>query len=828
MREPITKLAIVPVSSIDPSIVKQLSLTLNCFSALGGGNESPIIFFVARVVAKGERNATNHRILLITLKHIILYDEQGRQVHAVHIIDLARVVVCQDGFVVLKIPREHDIAMKLDQSLYLDYMLNILKVLHLHFMIGSPIANDVPIDRRRSDAAGPAPGLLVQGSATSCDQLTGGNKLNLTRNPNARYLDQVTIPSILNVDTAKQDFLSLLLQAPPPPKKTPGAPLATFSPQDIAKAQSVLQHPLFRPILAARANQQQQLQQQQQQSPQQSASLTSPISVQQVTTTAPPSLTMYPVAALPPSPMRTAASDHPPLYTGVARDVVEATPARPHNVTVRSIATIERDDVDSPAVSPRLEDRVIGGPDGWLRAAEPTHPAGTSSLPPPPPPQLSHVASPLQKLLQGVATSSPPPPPSQRPTTQQHTAHHAHHAPSSALRDRIEGFMKLYMPHHVHLVDRIAADYDGRDEECLKMLFARLEHEQQHPLPPPQAPLPTPSLPRHDDDAFEHRYMRQPPSSTAHDNQDATASILRRLELLEQENQRLRSAAQNKATDRSGEAVSLHHRYTHQRQDTYRSNRGESYDTDDAPPLLHPRSQIGEDVSSEEDNWRHREARSSLHTKALPTASHHIRGKPASSQFTGTMEEFESTIDEQTPKKRIVLRQHRLDELRKEVHRLIADSSESSGARRGGGGGMQSVIRIGLLQDEIVALVAKQQLDVALAEDAMPAADSFATRHQDPNIRVSGPVSTTFGSRSPSEAEAPITRSMFDHQLLSTRSIGGAPTTASMTSQRSADPAYSQWYYAEYLPRMMFQQQQQQKRGASHLHPGSAQPAARR
>ncbi|CUG92500.1 Hypothetical protein, putative [Bodo saltans] len=804
MREPITKLAIVPISSMDSSIVKQLAPSLREFSINGGGNESPIIFFVARVIAKGEKNASERRILLVTLKHVILYDEQGRQVHAVHIVDLARVIVCQDGFTVLKVPREHDMAIKLDQSLYLEYFLNILKVLHLHFTIGSPIANDVPIDRRRPiDATSTAAGLLVQGSSTPCDQLTGGNKLNLTRNPNAQYVDHVTIPGILNVDTSKQDFLSLLLHIPPPPKRPAAdAPLVTLSAQDMAKANAVLQHPLFRPVMEARAQQQQQQQH--------SASLT-----------APPSITsMQFDSTAPPSPMTRSVHTQPPPVP--SHPVVEATPARVHNVTVRSIATIERDD-DSPVISPRVEDRLIGGPTGWLKAAEPTPPAGVAPMPPPPPPPLSTSlgSSPLQKLMQVTPL----------PSVQAKALHASPITAStpSLLHDRVEGFMKLYMPQHLHLVERIASDYRGREEECLKMLFARLEHEQQHFAVPRKSSI----FDDQSDVEVEAPYdapRAHQPSHTTDDRQrqqqsfnntsdfDSTGVILQRLQRLEEENRQLRDAVHNKQSssiERQNYPSSSSHR---ERPRHYDAHHGQFQNTHES---LHPHKQsktlqrdAAYDHRDDEDHrqWDRHHARPEATVRPEPFARE--------SQSRGSMEEFEASIGGRLPRDRVVLRQHRLDELRKDVH-LLMSSDDSHSTRRGSG--MQSVVRIGLLQDEIVATSAKQQLDVALTEEEDGDSGFSATRESlHPHSRPTMPVSR-LSSRTPSEFTFPTQRSQgldaFPKQSSHYAPNVAAAAAASTPSQSHGagnatdDAGYAQWYYSEYVPRMMFQQRKAQQQG---------------
>jgi hypothetical protein len=801
MREPITKLAIVPISSIDGSIVKQLAVSLRPFSINGGGNESPVIFFVGRVIAKGERNTTERRIVLVTLKHVIVYDEQGRQVHAVHIVDIARVVVCQDGFAVLKVPREHDMVIKLDQSLYLDYFLNILKVLHLHFAIGSPIASDVPLDRRRpQDASGAPPGLLIQGSSTPCDQLTGGNAINLTRNPNAQYLDNVAIPSILNVDTSKQDFLSLLLHVPPPPKRSAtDAQPVSHSAQDLATANAVMQHPLFRPVLEARAQQQQQ-----------GSSLTAPPSVTSsaalLNTTAPP------------SPMTRAVHTQPPPVP--SHSAANATPARVSSVTVRSIATIDRSD-DSPIVSPRIEDRLLGGPTGWLRAAEPTPPSGVEASPPPPPPPLtsSHgTSSPLQKLMQPGTPPQLAPPHISAPSPSTST---------SKLHDRVEGFMKLYMPQHLHLTEKIASDYRGRDEECIKMLFARLEHEQRlAATDDQQSSLFLDRRGLEADDAFQERYHA--PSAGHHHAQQrpvgaqkaseggAAAAVLLRLERLEEENRQLRDAQAVAKRQHDSPSASYHQRAPRH----YDAADHSPFDSSEPVYSLHPHKQRRHEreprSSDDEDDHHGDQQQWHRHTSGRPAVS----ARPVQrTQSLGSMEEFEASIEGRIPRERVVLRQHRLDELRKEVHRLISsDDSRTNRRSAVGSTAMQSVIRIGLLQDEIVAMAAKQQLDVSLAEEDADDRVSGFSAHQNSRAqsRPSMPLSG-FSSRTPSEFAFPSSQRALDALPKPTSSAApqtaAAPQRNAVSSAASEDPAYAQWYYSEYIPRMMYQQQKAQHKG---------------
>lgn len=728
MREPITKLGIVPIDNIDPTIRDQLAPCIQPFTHLGGGNETPIIFFICRVVKKNRRHFNEDRVCIVTLKHLLIYDERGRQTRAIFIPDIARIVICADGFCLFKVPKEHDLVMRLEQSSYMDFLVNIMKVIKGHFAVGSPLA---AASTKDGAAVAVSDKLDVQSHSGSYDQLTGGNKANLTPNPNVAYAENVPLPTILNVDAGRQEFLASLLRlAPPVSRRVTSAQVVSTD------ATHILRHPLFHPpsthtnAVGSSAHA--------------AASALLPAGQQQPAAT--PAQSIYSTTVSTPPP-----AARPNFASSTAHDSqsVDTTPndAQRSVVTLRSVATIERDvlsDEDASPASSQAHQGASHHDRSWaLSAADALSsddnnlPRVSAAAPTPPfrpvplgsrnaPPEMFPATNSDSKISDAAGSRNTPPPPPPPQEAHRQIPFHATEADKPlriTLRERVEAFFKLYDPSKLEHVSSIVIEFVGREDECLRVLHAK------YGVALPRQPLD----------------VEEGPNSAQGGHADPVAlSLQQRLKSLEQENQALRRGAHYGAAQ-SGTAH------------PFPDRRGGGFDA--------------------------------LHSLA-PYPSHSAHAAERSTAYE-SLEDFESSIAEYPAPERAILRQHRVDALRKTVRDLMGHNGSD-------GSSVKSIVQVGLLQDEILALIARQHAEQEVAEP-----------HYRKHIDAGSAKCATdegFEKRNPDS---------YDPRFVSNQNHSANPDSASKD--------YARWYYSEYLPRLMYAQQQQSLQPAAaardvHLH----------
>jgi hypothetical protein len=230
MRDPVTKLAIVDPSSVDPAIAKMLPTV---FFSLN--SRVPLCLYASRFTSKGRFGFSEARVMLVSNAHIFIFDDpSGSLSRCVPIAAISAVLLFQDGYNVLKVPTEHDVIFKLQSAHEVSYFVNILSVAKsfLPALSEGAATND----------------LLVKALSQSYSDLSGPNAVVLTKRSDAAYAT-VPIPTIRLIDAQKGDTITEFLKVPPPP--TSKGPAGAAVSADSARYQQVLQHPLFHPSGAA-------------------------------------------------------------------------------------------------------------------------------------------------------------------------------------------------------------------------------------------------------------------------------------------------------------------------------------------------------------------------------------------------------------------------------------------------------------------------------------------------------------------------------------------------------------------------------------------------
>lgn len=710
MREPITKLAIIPFSAIDISLTKSLPAIFGSSIIRGGGNESPIIFFIARATKKTRHHFNEKRIVLLTLKYFFLYDDKGVQSRCIFIPDITKAIVCQDGFVVFKIPTEHDLVIRLDDgNALLDYFLNILKVIKAHFGGGQGNSGTVTATNYAK--------IEVTASAQSFDQLGGSDKINLNRNPQVHYRTNIPVPTILNVDAKRQDLLESLLYVAPPPKRLPTSEFVVpAGSSDEANALRVLSHPLFHPPGSTPAPGQSI-------PPPSAPPVTARSDASPKAAKAPPP-SLWSNAQPPPaaqaqvqvvvSPPPARSPTPPPINSpivltplvpgtpastvvlkNVARDLVES-PPRPSAV-IASATSVSIDQSPIPPAVSRFED------DSMERPVRPS----TQNPPPPPPPLIAKT------ILPSEAT----------PTTVPNVR--AEH-----YRRQVEAFFTLYNPSKLDQVDDFVAEFGkGREMEGLLLLHKACQV----------------SVPPHIQQAADQEmrqkqikaYSRATTQNDEYVDPSGMDALQIRLKALEDENRSLKQQVSS-----SSQIV----------------RRGEQSGNSTRQSRL---SLLQEDIEPEplETTASRPAARSALvdRSRDASRTSWSNREQSSSGVVHGDdLEAFEDSIHDCSAQERLVLRQHRIDQKRRFVKNLIHSAQ----------GSMETKVSltIGAIQDELLVLIEKQQTDQQILE-ASQSKSNESSSGLEASVKAPGRLAPSTQPLPPTDSQAAYTQWYYTQYL---------------------------------------------------------------
>ena len=225
MRDPVTKLAIVDPTTVDPAVAKLLP---SVFFVLN--QRIPLTYYISRFTSKGRFGFSENRVMLVSNSVLFVFDDPtGSLNRCIPISAISAVLLFQDGFHALKIPSEHDMVFKLQNVQETNYFVNILSV----------AKSFLPVPEGQSSNE-----LTVKASGGTYSDLTGRDALVLSKKADAQYAT-TPIPTIRFVDAQKGDTIAQFLKPPPPPSSK-GAAAASVA-KDSDKIQQVLQHPLFHP-----------------------------------------------------------------------------------------------------------------------------------------------------------------------------------------------------------------------------------------------------------------------------------------------------------------------------------------------------------------------------------------------------------------------------------------------------------------------------------------------------------------------------------------------------------------------------------------------------
>ena len=219
MRDPVTLLSIVDVTTIDPEVQKVIGHVTK-----GGSTDTvPAIFYVGKYFKK-RKFSTAMRIMLVTTNSIITYREDGTMSRCVSILAINEVFVFPDMFNVLSVPTQHDFLFQLERPADIDYLINILQVLKKAYE---------PDPRHRA--------LLVSsfsGSHTICP------KVDLAKKGKEAYPAVSTQIPFIKAVSSEMANMDAILRPPKPPKEDRGE----VAVKEInARIGAVLTHPLFYP-----------------------------------------------------------------------------------------------------------------------------------------------------------------------------------------------------------------------------------------------------------------------------------------------------------------------------------------------------------------------------------------------------------------------------------------------------------------------------------------------------------------------------------------------------------------------------------------------------
>eukprot|EP00760_Papus_ankaliazontas_P022689 PhM_4_TR18930/c0_g1_i1/m.12522 len=126
LRDPSTGLAI-----IDASLLTQASELRGLKDVFQNANGQCMVHYVSVVDKMNHRGGLQDRVLVITPESVMLCDK-SHATRCFPILDVLKVIVFVDGFIVMRVAREHDMAVRLRDARELDYVVNIMSVCYFY------------------------------------------------------------------------------------------------------------------------------------------------------------------------------------------------------------------------------------------------------------------------------------------------------------------------------------------------------------------------------------------------------------------------------------------------------------------------------------------------------------------------------------------------------------------------------------------------------------------------------------------------------------------------------------------------------------------------